>query len=197
MFGCWRTNQYDAFIATTFVCLSNSGPKFPLASVFLRLRFSKRVVWVVAMVGYIFHHYCFNFFISLRNLGKLNVCTIYTYTCWRVVYNLVFSRKCQYLSSKDEEIKMYHNWWTWKCWNFLEHQSSSLIFRVILVAQYLVFTIVFCQLLFVFLCIFFWPSYCGSFFELRLLTTLLVSSNCSYSGRIEWKWVALILGSPI
>ena len=62
-----------------------------------------------------------------------------------------------------------------------EHLSSSLVFSGVYVPLSLVFCVVFCRSLFVFLFFFFWPLCCLSFFDLRILTTLLVSSDsCLY-----------------
>ena len=73
--------------------------------------------------------------------------------------------------------------------SFPENLSSSLVFSWLHVAQSLVFCVVFCRLLLVFLsfffwplyCLsfFFWPLYCLSFFDLGPLITPLLSSNFS------------------
>jgi hypothetical protein len=52
------------------------------------------------------------------------------------------------------------------------------------VARYLVLSVVFCRSLFVPLSFFFLPLCCLSFFELRILITLLVSSTSSYTALI-------------
>ena len=59
-----------------------------------------------------------------------------------------------------------------------EHLSSPPVFRSVRVARSLVFSIVFCRSLFVFLYFFFWPLYCLSL-NLRILITSLVSSYFS------------------
>jgi hypothetical protein len=51
-----------------------------------------------------------------------------------------------------------------------EHPSSPPVFRSVRVARSLVFSIVFCRSLFVFLSFFFWPLYCLSL-NLRILIT--------------------------
>ena len=58
-----------------------------------------------------------------------------------------------------------------------EHLSSPLVCSGISVARSLVFCVVFCRSLFVFLSLFFWPLYCLFFFDLRILITSLVSSK--------------------
>jgi hypothetical protein len=50
-------------------------------------------------------------------------------------------------------------------------------FKWVHVARKLVFCVMFCRLLFVFLSFFAWQLHCLSFFDLRLLITTLVSSN--------------------
>jgi len=57
----------------------------------------------------------------------------------------------------------------------VEQQLLTLpVFSGVRVARSLGFYLVFCRLLFV---LFFWPLYCPSFFDLRLLITPLVCSN--------------------
>jgi hypothetical protein len=58
-----------------------------------------------------------------------------------------------------------------------EYLSSPTVFNGVHVARSLVFCVVFCKMLFVLLSFFFWPLYCLSFFDLRLLITSLVSSK--------------------
>jgi len=59
---------------------------------------------------------------------------------------------------------------------FTEHLSSSPVFSGVHVTQCLV-VCVFCRSLFVLFPFFIWPSYCLSFFDLRIFVSLLVSSN--------------------
>jgi len=63
----------------------------------------------------------------------------------------------------------------------LEHLSSLPVFRGVHVARFLVLCVVF---LYYCLSFPFFPLYCLSFFDLRLLTTSLVSSNHSYVQQI-------------
>ena len=63
-----------------------------------------------------------------------------------------------------------------------EHMCSTPVFSGVRAAQSLVFCGVFCRSLFVILSFLFWPLYCLSFFDLRFLTTHLVSSAFSYGG---------------
>jgi len=51
--------------------------------------------------------------------------------------------------------------------------SRSTVFSVVRVARSLVFCVMFCRSLFVLLSFFFWPSYCLSFDDVRLLITSL------------------------
>ena len=68
----------------------------------------------------------------------------------------------------------------------LDHMSSPLVFSRARVAQSLVFCVALCRSLSVRFSFFFWPLYCLSFFNLRILITPLVSSNFS------WKiWIQL------
>ena len=50
------------------------------------------------------------------------------------------------------------------------------------VSRSLVFCAVFCRSLFVFLSVFFWPLYCMSFLDLRLLITSGSICACAYHG---------------
>ena len=60
------------------------------------------------------------------------------------------------------------------------------------VTRSLVFDLMFCRSLFVLLYFFMWPLYCPFFFDLRILITLLVSSNSPWKkaiwsgGGSEW-----------
>jgi hypothetical protein len=54
-------------------------------------------------------------------------------------------------------------------------------FSAIRVARSLVFCVMFCRSLFLFLVFFFSSLYCLSFFDLQLLITPLISSNFSYA----------------
>ena len=58
------------------------------------------------------------------------------------------------------------------------HLSSPPVFSEVLVARSLVFCAMFCRSLFVLFC-FFWSLYYLSFFDLRLLISIYVSSNFS------------------
>ena len=60
------------------------------------------------------------------------------------------------------------------CFHIPEHLSSPPVFSGVRVARSLVFSVVFCKSFFV---IFFWPLYCLSSFELRLLINPLVYSD--------------------
>ena len=61
----------------------------------------------------------------------------------------------------------------------------SPVFIGILVVRSLVFCIVFCRSLFVLLSFFNWPLCCLSIFDLQILITPLVSSNCSCDNHKE------------
>jgi hypothetical protein len=56
------------------------------------------------------------------------------------------------------------------------------------------FMCMFCRSLFVLLCFFAWPFYCLFFFDLRILITLLVSSNSSYhrESKLSFRLFCLI-----
>ena len=58
-----------------------------------------------------------------------------------------------------------------------EHLSSPSVFSGVRVTGSLVFCVMFCRSLLVPFSFFFWPLCCLSFFDLRLLITLLVPSN--------------------
>jgi len=59
-------------------------------------------------------------------------------------------------------------------------------FSVIRVAQSLVFCVVFCRSLFVYLCIFFWPLYCLSLYFRLLITPLIPSKLFKFSEIYVW-----------
>ena len=56
----------------------------------------------------------------------------------------------------------------------LTYYSEPMVLSVVRVVQSLVFLVVFCRSLFVRLSVFYWPLYCLSFFDLRLLITSLI-----------------------
>jgi hypothetical protein len=61
-----------------------------------------------------------------------------------------------------------------------EHLSSPMDFSGVRVTRSLVFLcVMFCRSLFVLSSFFFWPLHCLSFFDLRILITILVSYNSS------------------
>ena len=60
-----------------------------------------------------------------------------------------------------------------------EHLSSPPVFSGVRVTRSIVLYVMFCRSLFVLLYFFFWPL-CCLFFDIRILITLLVSSNSSY-----------------
>ena len=63
--------------------------------------------------------------------------------------------------------------------NFFSQDSNTSGFQWDSCYSIFSFMCMFCRSLFVFLYIFFWPVYCLSFFDLRVLITPLVSSNSS------------------
>jgi hypothetical protein len=69
-----------------------------------------------------------------------------------------------------------------------EHLSSPPVYSELCIAWSLVFCAMFCRSLFVFLSFYFWPLYCLSFFDLRLLITPLVSSNLLYCQMVTVVW---------
>ena len=60
-----------------------------------------------------------------------------------------------------------------------EHMNLHPVFSEVCITRSLVFSVVFCRLLFILLSFSFWP-YCLSFFDLRILITPVVSSNFSW-----------------
>ena len=61
-----------------------------------------------------------------------------------------------------------------------QHLSASPVFSGVRVTRSLVLYFFFCRSLFVPLYFFFWPLCCLFFFDIRILITLLVSSNTSF-----------------
>ena len=61
-----------------------------------------------------------------------------------------------------------------------EHMSSPPVFSGLRVTRTLVLCVMFCRSLFVPFSFLFWPLCCLFFFDLRILTTPLVSSNSSF-----------------
>jgi hypothetical protein len=64
-----------------------------------------------------------------------------------------------------------------------EHPRSPPIFSGVCVTQSLVLYVYFCRSLFVLLYFIFWPLCCLFLFDVRILVTLLVSSNSSVARR--------------
>ena len=58
-----------------------------------------------------------------------------------------------------------------------EHPSSPAVFSWVCVTLSVVLRVMFCRLLFVLLSFFFWPLYCLSFFDWRILMTPLGENN--------------------
>ena len=110
--------------------------------------------------------------------------TVTIYLCYK------WSRICSIYRSYNPAFP--HSWFisgfvtsvTWRLalveqelYSFSEHLSSTSVFSGIRVAESLVFSVVFYRPLFVCLSVFVWPLYRLSFFDLRLLTTTLVSTS--------------------
>ena len=69
-----------------------------------------------------------------------------------------------------------------------EHPRSSPVFSGVRVTRSLVLCVMYCISLFVPLYFFVWSLCCLSFFALRILVTLLVSSNCSSDTLRSFKY---------
>ena len=69
-----------------------------------------------------------------------------------------------------------------------KHPGSPTVVSGIRVARSLVFCVIFCRSLYVLLSLFFCSLYCLAFYDLRLLITLLGSSNLSWTSQDQSNW---------
>ena len=110
---------------------------------------------------------------------------VYWYPTW-FLYQIMF---VQYDGS---------HMWSRNCYPFTAPEFTP-GFSAIRVARSLVFCVMFCRLLFLFLFFFFSSLYCLSFFDLQLLITPLILSNFSYAivhfcDGVFLKWMRICTG---